>query len=89
MSPVGHERRPLRVTAARRLPLCLVSDRIGAALQYVAQGQLPTLAWLAPVKPGWPRRLIRRTNMPSFGITDHGAGAASPGRAQAVGHTSR
>jgi hypothetical protein len=49
MSALGHERRPLRSTAAPRLPLCLVCDRVRLAMQYVATGQQPTCR--APKEP--------------------------------------
>jgi hypothetical protein len=38
----SHERRPLQQAAARRLPLCPVSDRGRVAMQYVAKGQHAT-----------------------------------------------
>ena len=39
MSQMGHERRALLETAARRFPLYPVSDQGNAAAQYVAKGQ--------------------------------------------------
>jgi hypothetical protein len=42
MSALGQKRRPLRLTAARRLPLRPESDRDRVAVQFVAKGQRPT-----------------------------------------------
>jgi hypothetical protein len=42
MSASGHERRPLRLMAAHRLPLCPVCDRSHAAVQNDAMGQKQT-----------------------------------------------
>jgi hypothetical protein len=53
-----------------------------------AMGQRPTLGWASCQNP-LARGLIRRTEYAAGWIAGHGAGAASPGRAQVVGDIGR